>query len=425
MCYLQVSPKKKKRKTDVDSTPILSLLPPEVTVRAVLQESVHGLVDLVQVAVMQVREKKLTSRAVKELAIKLPVATLSHLKRVKKIVSCAEAGEDISETKLGREEAMVVYLDYLENFGIPCLEDWEDDNVNILSADNSAKVLTKLREINIDTSLFEEQVYASRVAKYAPRIRKIYDQAALYWPCTFHEDTYLTQISSSNFFSEEDIKLIAYYMNKAIQLGHIASKNGNPAIGAVIVDSQKGAIVGQGIDARHRHPLQHAVMLAIDDVSHQQGGGAWPKQTLPSQTNDYEVLMADAENGESKTLTDASRQSSAHENKSELPEVQNSKEENHANKINNLNMQNDAISNPQSVNSNGSCESTSYICTGFDVYLSHEPCMMCAMALLHSRVRRIFYVCPRLQFGALGSLTKLHTLPGINHRYEVFTVTER
>lgn len=421
MCYLQVSPKKKKRKMDVDSTPVLSFLPPEVNVLAVLQESMHGLVDLVQVAVLQVKEKKLISRAVKELAVKLPVPSLSHLKRVKKIVSCTEAGEDISKTKLGREDAMVVYLDYLENFGIPFVEHWEDDNINMLNVDDSAKVLTRLKENDIDISLFEEQVFASKVAKYAPRIRKIYDQAALYWPCTFHEDSYLTQLSSSNFFSEEEMKLIVHYMNKAIQLSHLASKNGAPAIGTIIVNDLKGTIVGKGIDARHRHPLQHAVMLAIDDVSHQQGGGSWPKQKLSSQIDD-ELLSVDSENGELEAGTDVSKPTDENE-------VLKSKEKNNCNNTTDLNAQNNVTSNPicasQSMDCNSACESISYICTGFDVYISHEPCMMCAMALLHSRVRRIFYACPQLQFGALGSLTKLHTLPGINHRYEVFTVTKR
>jgi hypothetical protein len=32
-----------------------------------------------------------------------------------------------------------------------------------------------------------------------------------------------------------------------------------------------------------------------------------------------------------------------------------------------------------------------YLCTGYDVYLSKEPCLMCAMSLIHSRIRRLFY----------------------------------
>lgn len=71
---------------------------------------------------------------------------------------------------------------------------------------------------------------------------------------------------------------------------------------------------------------------------------------------------------------------------------------------------------------------SSYLLTGYDVYLGREPCCMCAMALVHSRARRVFYYSDensdsgRRYLGALGSATKLHTLPGLNHSYQVFCV---
>lgn len=417
---------------DVDTAPYLSFLPPEVNVLAVLQESVHGQVDLVQVAVLQVLEKKLTSRAVKELGVKLPAPTLSHLKRVRRIGNCGDDGdaEILREAKFGKEDAMVLYLDYLDNFDISYFEKYERDNINTLSTEYSVKVLNKLKEKNIDISLFKERVFVSRVAKYAPRVRKMYDMATVFWPCTFHEDSYLTQLSSSQFFNEEEIQGIVCYMNKAIKLGHIANTNGSPAFGTIIVDSEKGDIVGQGVDSRHKHPLQHSAMLAIDDVAHQQGGGAWSKKYVLSQSEDSDELPATGNgNSNSKLANDASSKDTCMNRKIVKDEAANIEEKNCNETICDVSAQDNMTSNPNTVQHISEGEDTngdnSYICTGFDVYMSHEPCMMCAMALLHSRVRRIFYVCPRTEIGALGSITKLHTLPGINHRYEVFIVSEK
>jgi tRNA(Arg) A34 adenosine deaminase TadA len=61
-----------------------------------------------------------------------------------------------------------------------------------------------------------------------------------------------------------------------------------------------------------------------------------------------------------------------------------------------------------------------YLATGFDVFLLHEPCAMCAMALLHSRVGRVFFHHPNLTSGAVRSVVRLHTLDNVNHRYRVF-----
>ena len=63
-----------------------------------------------------------------------------------------------------------------------------------------------------------------------------------------------------------------------------------------------------------------------------------------------------------------------------------------------------------------------YLCTGYDLYLTHEPCAMCAMGALHSRLRRVFYVIPCPTHGALGSTHRLHTNSQVNHRYKTFQV---
>ncbi|CAG08291.1 unnamed protein product, partial [Tetraodon nigroviridis] len=60
-----------------------------------------------------------------------------------------------------------------------------------------------------------------------------------------------------------------------------------------------------------------------------------------------------------------------------------------------------------------------YICTGLDLYVTREPCVMCAMALVHSRIGRVFYGTVWSD-GALGTKYKIHSQKDLNHRFEVF-----
>lgn len=43
------------------------------------------------------------------------------------------------------------------------------------------------------------------------------------------------------------------------------------------------------------------------------------------------------------------------------------------------------------------------------------------MALLHSRIRRVFYGCSDAVMGAIGSRYKIHAQAGLNHHFEVFS----
>eukprot|EP00808_Paulinella_micropora_P006978 g16768.t1 len=89
----------------------------------------------------------------------------------------------------------------------------------------------------------------------------------------------------------------------------------------------------------------------------------------------------------------------------------------------------DAVSRQHAALSGGPCatdadssDSTErpYLCTNLDIYLTHEPCTMCAMAILHSRFRHVFYLEPDLDSGALGSCLSIHTTQKLNHHFRVF-----
>jgi haloalkane dehalogenase/tRNA(adenine34) deaminase len=54
------------------------------------------------------------------------------------------------------------------------------------------------------------------------------------------------------------------------------------------------------------------------------------------------------------------------------------------------------------------------------IYVTLEPCLMCAAAMVHARVRRLVFGAWDPQFGAAGSLLDAFRLPGLNHRVDVF-----
>jgi tRNA(adenine34) deaminase len=62
----------------------------------------------------------------------------------------------------------------------------------------------------------------------------------------------------------------------------------------------------------------------------------------------------------------------------------------------------------------------SYRLTDTTLYVTLEPCVMCASAIVHARVRRLVFGAWDPRAGAAGSLTDVFALPQLNHRVDVF-----
>ncbi|HEY1770383.1 MAG TPA: tRNA adenosine(34) deaminase TadA [Chthoniobacterales bacterium] len=57
--------------------------------------------------------------------------------------------------------------------------------------------------------------------------------------------------------------------------------------------------------------------------------------------------------------------------------------------------------------------------TSCDLYVTKEPCPMCAGALVHARMRRVIFGCEDPRGGAAGSLLNLLQNPALNHQCAV------
>jgi len=60
-----------------------------------------------------------------------------------------------------------------------------------------------------------------------------------------------------------------------------------------------------------------------------------------------------------------------------------------------------------------------YRLAGTTLFVTLEPCAMCAMAMVHARVQRVVFGAPDPRTGACGSIMNLVQHPGLNHQLQV------
>lgn len=61
-----------------------------------------------------------------------------------------------------------------------------------------------------------------------------------------------------------------------------------------------------------------------------------------------------------------------------------------------------------------------YRLPGTTLYVTLEPCVMCAAAIVHARVERVVFGAWDVRAGGAGSVINVFALAGLNHRVDVF-----
>ncbi|CAI5757064.1 unnamed protein product [Candida verbasci] len=64
-------------------------------------------------------------------------------------------------------------------------------------------------------------------------------------------------------------------------------------------------------------------------------------------------------------------------------------------------------------------EEIGYLCNGYHVYSTHEPCVMCSMALAHSRINKFIYL-KETNSGGMASSYYLGDRDGLNWKFQIW-----
>ncbi|KAI9923084.1 hypothetical protein PsorP6_000291 [Peronosclerospora sorghi] len=238
-------------------------------------------------------------------------------------------------------------------------------------------IVTPHNEFKQLETMFEARLTMANALKFAPRTRQLFEKHTKQWPLIFHSS--VDEAAVLPPIEEDETKKIATYLRLAVDVGKMLSKERQKTLscarGCIIVDPEVDEHIATSnlnhkLEIKYKfETLYHPVMVAIDAVAERDRR----REKAVSTATARKKIKGD-----------------------------------------------DLVDQPTLDKDDEKTQKQSYLCTGYDVYLDCEPCAMCSMALVHSRVRRVIFDRANPSDGVLVSSFKLHTIKSLNHHYRVF-----
>lgn len=385
-------------------------------IKTILSDELTESTKRCSVYIGEISDPKSISKTLLELCRLLPLKELSHLKRVhkSKVILCSVSTTSEFLTKKREITSVQSTLPNCHNLLQSPTES------KLLEADDiSTKSILRiyLNERGISDDLIAlllcKSIEIAEVPANIPILRWQYKEAMNEWPCKFHANKMLEDLYNGDMFTNIETEFHLTMM----ELTRFLKTQLNRNVCGIAIDPRTKSVVAIGFDELQQHPLMHCAMVLIDSVARTQNGGAWTKYLIDANqqiyTNFDDETTEHSLVGVSAFIRELIRM--------KFPDVKFGAErpryfDDDTRKIIEMDT-NDAAESDNLI------KYGPYLCTGYDIYLSREPCIMCSMALTHSRIRRIFFQEKRSN-GGICSLVKLQSIKALNHHFQVFHVQE-
>ena len=235
------------------------------------------------------------------------------------------------------------------------------------------------------------QPLAVQVPRHAPQVRWQFEAWTRVWPLHFHEGAAAHSLGVwiDKPPDAHELESMREHMRRAIQLAKRGAAAGGRGVAAVFVRS--GRVVAECIDTTLASPPP--LEIAAKPLSHCVAAAS--VDSIPSSSSPPSESVHPLGHAVLRCIEVVARIERQHKEskRSQQPD-------------------------PAATASTAAAQ-IDHLCNECDVYVTAEPCAMCAMAMVHSRVRRVVYALPVSGGGALGSLYRLHAYRPLNHHFQV------